>query len=124
MDIDALWRKGKGKGKGKDKKGKGKGKDGTDKKGKGKEKGKGKADGKGKDKSKETKSLRFEGYCRSCNKWGHRASDCSAKMSVHTVETEQLAIQNGQATQQPQLQQPQQGTLMIQEVVQTSELQP
>ena len=116
MDIDALWRKGKAKGKGKDKKGKGKGK----------EKGKGKADGKGKDKGKEAKTPRFEGYCRSCGKWGHRASDCWAKAEVQAVETPQpgqLAIQNGQATQQPQ-QQPQQATQMIGEVVQTSELQP
>ena len=112
MDVDALWKKGKGKGKGKDKKGKGKGKDK-----------KGKAEGNGKDKGKEAKTPRFEGYCRSCGKWGHRASDCWAKAEVQAVDTGQLAIQDGQAAQQPKTQ-PQQSTQMIGEVIQPTELQP
>ena len=65
MEVDAVWKK-KGKGKGKDK-GKAKGDKG---KGKGKK-------GKTKDKSQEKSTGKyFEGECRNCHKWGHRAADC------------------------------------------------
>ena len=66
----------KGKGKGKGKKGKGKNKDGKDgSKGKYKTKDKGKGKGDGKDGKS---SVKFEGYCNGCWKWGHRFSDCWA----------------------------------------------
>ena len=83
MEVDALWKGGK-KGKGKDKgKGKHQGKPswgtggkqgGKGDKGKGKP---GKFGGKsGKAPSKAAATSAFQGECRICGKWGHKANDC------------------------------------------------
>ncbi len=61
-------------------KGNGKGKKGKDKNGKGKDKGgkvKGKNEKKGADKGKQKgTTVRFDGYCRGCDKYGHKLADC------------------------------------------------
>ena len=62
MEVDAISRKGKGKGKS------GKGKEGDTK---GKESHSGKGYG-----ETTTEHSRFEGGCRNCGKYGHKAVDC------------------------------------------------
>eukprot|EP00442_Polarella_glacialis_P024951 CAMPEP_0115080094 /NCGR_PEP_ID=MMETSP0227-20121206/18487_1 /TAXON_ID=89957 /ORGANISM="Polarella glacialis, Strain CCMP 1383" /LENGTH=1738 /DNA_ID=CAMNT_0002467699 /DNA_START=420 /DNA_END=5636 /DNA_ORIENTATION=- len=96
--LSALYDKGKGKGPGKGKgkgQGKGKGKQEPGKgKGKGKEqkgadlqrkgKGKGKQDGKGtRPWTTTTTPQYFDGWCRQCNKYGHKAATCWSVSGLH-----------------------------------------
>ena len=72
MEIDAVYED--------------KGKKGKHAKGK-----KGKDEGKGKHKGKQECSLKFEGSCAHCGKWGHKLKDCRHKNTVAEVDEDESA---------------------------------